>query len=261
MHYNASIRYEVASKFFTAFKQIYPELSFESMGRWEPFKARFDLKRATVEWQKNRSESSNHFGDYAFQGTKPANFYSFVHWFGSGPNQRWADSISVNFSESFWKKDLVQDMSEKVVVLIKALSTLASSLYGRSFTDAEFESKNFRDRVLKDGRVSRESITLTPRQGITDLFWLNYFGRPYVNIFGEQLLKRVQCLQFETVSDGVLLTFARDPFQWDSLDVLASESAAKRELNHGAFFDAEKNFEPNLNIAQELPSHKAPAHA
>ncbi len=253
MSFNNSIRRkETASKFFDHFRSIFPNLEFSSMGQWEPLRKKFDPTTAVEEWVQNRgAQGRSQFGDYIFHGAKPAMFDAFVRWHDTGSNVRWTDSVSVMFSEHFWKRTLVTDMTEKAIRLLKSLSTLARPLYGRGYSSAEFESKDFRERVLKDGRISRESIPLTPRQGIVDLFWLNYFGKPYVSIFGEESLQRVRCLRNERVSDGFLLVFAQDPFRWNEHESLASEKTAKEELDGSAFFDLARDSQPNLEIESE----------
>lgn len=252
MNYNSSIRSgRIAAKFFNLFGSIFPELTFRTMGQWEPLTRHFDLAEATVEWEKNRSVSQSEFGDYIYQGDQPALFYAFVNWFGPGTHKRWADSIAVMLDESFWTKWKAADVTEKSIRLMKALATLGNPLYGRGYHRSEFESKDFRERVLKDGRVSRESFSLTPREGIVDLFWGNYLGKAYVDIFGQQALARVKALLNERVGDGFLLVFARDPFHWNQQEVLAAEKNAIAELNHDAFLDLSRGFQPNLNIQPE----------
>jgi len=254
MDYNSSIRSgRTAAKFFDLFGSIFPELKFRTMGQWEPLTKRFDLTEAAVEWEKNRSVSQSEFGDCIYQGDQPALFYALVNWFGPGTHRTWVDSIAVKLNESFWTKWKAPDVTEKSVRLMKALATLGSPLYGRGYHQSEFESKQFRERVLKDGRVSRESISLTPREGVVDMFWGNYFGKAYVDLFGQQTLARVESLRNERVDAGILLVFAPDPFHWNQQEVLAAEKNAKAELNHDAFLDLSRGFQPNLNIAPEPP--------
>lgn len=45
------------------------------------------------------------------------------------------------------------------------------------------------------------------------VFWLNFFGRPYVDLLGEQRLRSAP--NAEPVGDGVLVAVGDDPRQWD----------------------------------------------
>jgi hypothetical protein len=255
MNYNRSVRAEkVASKFFDLFESLYPKLDFELMGQWEPLKTSFDRARAILEWGKNRSESKNQFGDYVFHGTEPAPFYAFVHWFGDGPNQQWADSISITFDERFWTERLLKDPSLRLLEMMKNLSTIDGPLYGRAFHRSESEAKNYRDRRLPNGLVGRESVSLTPREGIVDLFWANYFGRPYVRIVGEESLRDVECPIKEYAGEGYLIAFSSTPFEWRLPAVHALEERAKAKLDHGIFLDFSSDFRPNLRIKPERSS-------
>src|SRR5438445_344771 len=83
----------------------------------------------------------------------------------------------------------------------------------------EWESKFFTDRILPNGGVSQESISLTPREGLVDLFWVDYFGKPYVDLFGEHSLEKVECLLNEKMGDDFFLAFSKDPIGWNDPSV------------------------------------------
>ena len=255
MYYSDSIRTrETASRFFEIFRSVFPELEFKLMGEWEPLKHTFEMNQAVHEWVENRGGSSRvQFGRYAFSGEHPAPFNAFYSWQGIGTHKRWLDFISVILDEGFWLDRKVPDPSGRSIRMLRDLSAIGNSLYGRIFHSSEFETKDFRERVLKDGSVSRESISLTPREGIVDLFWANYFGKPYVNLFGEDSLGRIECMVNERVDSGFLLVFGVDPFQWKNEKVFSLQRTAKAELDHEAFLDKATDFRPNLKMASETP--------
>ncbi len=255
MYFSDSIRSpEIATRFFELFQSVFSELRFKSMGEWEPLSQTFDTNHAIHEWMENRGGGSRvQFGRYVFSGELPASFYAFSNWQGIGTHRRWLDSISVILDEGLWFDRKIEDPSGRSIRLFKGLSGLGNSLYGRAFHSPEFETKDFRERVLKDGRVSRESISLTPHEGIVDLFWANYFGKPYVDMFGEEPLRRVKCMVNERVGPGSLLIFAPDPFHWKDEEVLSLQKKAKAELDHEAFLDKSRDFRPSLNIGSETP--------
>lgn len=253
MYFRTTIRTrEVASRFFDIFRSIFSELEFKLMGEWEPLRQTFDINQAIEEWVENRGGSSCvQFGRYTFSGEQPAPFHAFSNWQELGTHKRWLDFISIVLDEGFWLDRKLRDPSGRTIRLFKHLSTSGDSLYGRVFHSSEFETKDFRERVLKDGRVSRESISLTPREGIVDLFWANYFGKPYVTLFGEDSLKRIKSTVNEKFDSGFLLVFGSDPFMWEDEKVLSLQMMAKTELDHGAFLDKAADFRPNLRIASE----------
>ena len=253
MYYNVSIRSkETAENFFKLFEAIYPELDFSLMGQWEPLRKSFSFDEAVEEWQRSRSTSDSEFGDYIFYGTTPAQFYAFVNWHGHKAHTRWADGISIMLDESFWISNHIKNPGERAIQMVKALSGLSRALYGRAFHDSEFEAKGFRNRTLPNGHTARESVSLTPREGIVDIFWLNYFGKPYIDIFGERKLKQLRSLSTEQIGAGFLIVTASDPFLWNESEVRRSQQEIKQELDTGAFLDLTKNFKPALTISPEL---------
>ena len=255
MYFGSTIRTrQIASRFFDTFRSIFPELEFKLMGEWEPLKQSFEMNQAINEWMENRGGGSRvQFGRYAFSGEHPGPFHAFSNWQGPGTHKRWLDFIAIILDEGFWLDRKIPNPSERSIELFKRLPTIGDSIYGRVFHSSEFETKGFRERVLKDGRVARESIALSPREGIVDLFWANYFGRPYVSLFGEESLKWIKSTVNERVDSGYLLVFGSDPFRWKDLEVASLQGIAKAELDHGAFLDKLADFRPNLEMASETP--------
>jgi len=259
MYFDSSIRNRsVASHFFSTYGSIFPELEFQLMGQWEPLRERFDRERALLEWEGNRgAPNRGAYGHCIFFGNNPAQFHVIVSWYGLGAHPRWVDSLAVSFEERFWLDGLLKDPMAKTIALLRGLSKLASPLYGRAFHSSEFESKFFRDHILPSGKVSQESISLTPREGLIDLFWVDYFGKRYVNLFGERSLAKVDCLFNEKVGDDFFLAFSKDPFGWNDPAVRTSQDRAKQELNHNAFFEKVTGFRPSLDIG--LSNNAQPA--
>ncbi len=250
MHFNGPIRnIETARKFFDLFKTVYPELEFQFMGQWEPLRKRFAPNDALVEWELNRSASKNPFGDYIFYGKDPAPFYAFVNWHGQRIGSRWADRIAVMFNGSLWRG--LREANARAIRMFKGLASIDDPLYGRGYHQSEFEAKDFKDRPLPNGQVGRESISLTPREGLVDLYWLNYFGRSYVELFGRENLSGLKCKQKERLGGGFLMAFSDNPFQWNDQHTLELETAAKLRLNREAFFDHLRDQRPNLSIGSQ----------
>ncbi len=238
----------VASQFFKIFKSVYPELDFALMDEWEPIRRKFDVGEATIEWERNRGDTEAEYGRYMFFGRKPAEFYAFADWHGKGTHGRWVDNVSVLFDERFWLEGLLRDMSHRAIVLLKELARLGSPLYGTAFSYREAWEKNFVERTLPYGASSREGISLTSKEGVVDLYWANYFGKPYVDIFGLDSLAKVDCFSKEDVGDGVLVVFSSDPVQWADPKTREAQEKAKAILDHGAFFDKSTGLKPNLRL-------------
>ncbi|TMI57808.1 hypothetical protein E6H14_06500 [Candidatus Bathyarchaeota archaeon] len=248
--YDTSIRSSAtARKFFENFESLYPELEFRLMGQWEPLKEKYSLERAIALWQENKAAPSRgQYGDSIFHGKVPAPFYVISRWFGTGTHPGWSDTISVMLHETFWTQEKLQDPSGRAVELMKELAVLSTPLYGRGYAQSEFNAKDYHERTLPDGGVSRESVTLTPPDGLVDLYWMNYFGKPYVRILGKETLAEIKSTVSERVGEGYLLVLSPDPFRWNEPETRALQKAARAVMNPEVFLDHSKSFEPRLNI-------------
>lgn len=66
------------------------------------------------------------------------------------------------------------------------------------------------------------------------VFWLNFFGRPYVNLLGEQRLWSTP--NAEPVGEGVLVAVGDDPRQWDDPAAASLEQKLRDHLGTELFF-------------------------
>ena len=139
MEFVGSIRSSaIASQFFERFKSIFPEFELTLMGEWEPLKKKFDLSEACIEWERNRGGTEADYGHHIFYGRKPAPFYVLTNWHGKGTHKRWHDAIAVMFDQDLWRERKISDMSQRAMALLRELSLLSASLYGKIFTRSEF---------------------------------------------------------------------------------------------------------------------------
>jgi hypothetical protein len=76
-----------------------------------------------------------------------------------------------------------------------------------------------------------------PPDALIDVFWLNYFGRPYVDLFGREQLLASPALWVRDLGEGAALAIADSP--WESSTPAAQHRAEdiKRFLGQDAFLD------------------------
>jgi hypothetical protein len=243
MNFNSSIRSrQTAQKFFDFFQDLFPELLFHSMGETEPPKNRFDPVRAVTEWES--------VWDCIFHGKRPAPFYVLPHWLRPSAHPRWTESVSVVFDEKFWLGAKISAMSERALTLLKKLATLGLPIEGSAHMWSEFEEKGFVKRTLPNGLVSTESVSLTSREGLKDIFWANFFGKPYTDIFGFESFEKLECPIKERTAEGFLLAYGTSPLDWKLQQVRIMQERDKGILNHGAFLDKKTGLKPNLKIGR-----------
>src|SRR6266540_1627616 len=240
---------DAATRFFDNFASIYPELNFELMGEiLTSERERFDRTKAIDEWQHDRGSRGVVHGYYQFEGKSPARFYASVVWHGQGTHKVWSDGIAVWFDDSFWAEKKIEEPSSKAVRLLELLTTLGSPMYGRAYHWSEFEEKGFTTPKPPSSQILKHTISLRPREGLEDIFWANYFGKPYVDIFGADTLRGVESSSKKAVGDGYLIVFGNSPFDWKRPAVRAMQDRAKQRLDHDAFFDRDRRIKPSLNL-------------
>ena len=101
---------------------------------------------------------------------------------------------------------------------------------------------------MPGGGGSRETISLSPSEGIVDLYSTNYFGMPYIHIFGEDQIGKIDWVIKEKVGEGVLFTFSPDPLLWADEKIRRAQERTKAFLNHGAFYGKITGFKPDLGL-------------
>jgi hypothetical protein len=68
------------------------------------------------------------------------------------------------------------------------------------------------------------------------VFWLNFFGRRYRDLFGEDRLRSTPASWVGVVDDGVLVGLGLEPSRWDTPEYAAAEQRVRDHLGPEAFF-------------------------
>jgi hypothetical protein len=76
-----------------------------------------------------------------------------------------------------------------------------------------------------------------PPDALLDVFWLNYFGRPYVDLFGREQLLAAPALWVRDLGEGVTLAIAESPWESATPASLRRAQDIKRFLGQDAFLD------------------------
>jgi len=76
-----------------------------------------------------------------------------------------------------------------------------------------------------------------PPEALTDVFWLNYFGRPYVDLFGRETLLGAPALWVRDLAEGVALSIAETPWESSAPAALRRARDIKKALGADAFLD------------------------
>jgi hypothetical protein len=105
-------------------------------------------------------------------------------------------------------------------------------------TDADYANKNRRVEIKRWG-TSERFVGDDPEKGLPWLYWMNVFGKLYVDWFRAGLVYRIPATVNEFRADGsVLLQFSDTPEASESQAALAMQKAARDILGDDAFFDS-----------------------
>jgi hypothetical protein len=105
-----------------------------------------------------------------------------------------------------------------------------------TWTDAVYAN------VYYSGQAHRRVTQMTPLQRLEQAYWLNFFGQPYIDMFGRERLLSAPCYGVEEFEGrGVLLQAAA---RFDSADMINSDRT---------LIDLEEYLEPNAFAGRGYP--------
>ena len=115
---------------------------------------------------------------------------------------------------------------------------LVSSLpvrYGRANLNAEFDAKN----LISDAEGLR-AVGVKLDVSLPGLYWLNYFGEPYVKLIGEDRLLSAPAYEVKRVGGGVLIALDASPLNWQLAPYKDREEEMIDHLGRGFFFSKDE---------------------
>jgi hypothetical protein len=124
---------------------------------------------------------------------------------------------------SEWTKDFFEEAVSDLPVV-----------YGRAHLVEEFEAKNHEEivEIGCDGSTTKsvQSVGIFLQESLPGLYWLNYFGAPYVWLMGEDRLLSAPAYEAKKVGSGVLIALDVSPLDWQS--GAAYKECEEQTLNH-----------------------------
>jgi hypothetical protein len=117
----------------------------------------------------------------------------------------------------------------------RALPAALPVRYGLGHLADEFEAKNI-ERT--SGSVRALGVRLS--KSLPGLYWLNYFGPPYVRLIGEERLLTTPAPDVRRAGDGVFLALDTDPANWKLPTYHEKERDAIDHIGREFFFSREQ---------------------
>jgi hypothetical protein len=103
--------------------------------------------------------------------------------------------------------------------------------YGNARTSEEYDAKN-----MVDDETGAYAIGANVNKAIPGLYWLNYFGGPYVDLIGRERLLSAPAYDVKPVGDGVLIALDSSAESWQSEPYVEREQAVINHLGPQYFF-------------------------
>lgn len=116
----------------------------------------------------------------------------------------------------------------------EAFEAIAARLpirYANAYVDEEYRAKNMIDDETGVRAIGARITRATP-----GLYWLNFFGRPYVDLIGRECLLSAPACEVKAVDDGVLIALDSSADAWATAAYQQREQAVIEHLGKQYFF-------------------------
>jgi hypothetical protein len=119
--------------------------------------------------------------------------------------------------------------------ILKAISVRYATVH----LSEEWDSKN----LINDEQGTR-AVGVKLDVSLPGLYWLNYFGRPYLDLIGEDRLLSAPALSARTLGNGVLVALDKSPVNWQTRAYREREEATIIHIGSDYFFLRDKAYRP-----------------
>jgi hypothetical protein len=110
-----------------------------------------------------------------------------------------------------------------------------SPVHGHAEFHEEYDAKNM---VHDDGGT--RAVGVNVRRHLPGLYWLNFFGRPYCELVGEERILGAPAEEARRVDAGVLVALDESPANWNSDSYKSVEDRVRSHLGEEFFFSKEQ---------------------
>jgi len=104
-------------------------------------------------------------------------------------------------------------------------------MYGFAYCNGEYYSKNM------DTTKGYAAIGQDPSRHLPGLYWINFFGEPYVGLIGKKCLMTTPGSVIKETKNGVLVQFGNEPLSWRTHEYKSAVEDALEHIGRRYFFD------------------------
>ncbi len=124
-----------------------------------------------------------------------------------------------------------------------------TAVHGYGAMEEEYVAKN----MAPSSGGGRRAIGLDHSKALPGLYWLNFFGPPYVALLGRERLPTAPAYRVAPAGAGIVLQLAEEPQAWASAAYREREGAVLAHLGPAYFFDRRDPDRPTVAPAFGLP--------
>jgi len=144
------------------------------------------------------------------------------------------------------ERDAAAWLSELFIELCRE----TSPAWGSARDDREYWAKVMADSPAVSA-IGRDFGKYLP-----GLFWMNFFGKPYVELIGKSRLAGAPSFSMQEIDEGVCLKLYEDPFKWSEPLNRKAEEKALRHIGVQHFFERENHAQESMSPwAKETSKH------
>ena len=103
-------------------------------------------------------------------------------------------------------------------------------MYGFAYCNGEYYSKNM--DINRGG-----AIGIDPSKYLPGLYWINFFGEPYVELIGKKRLMTIPDAITKELPTGVIVQFGTNPHAWNTSEYITAIEKALDHIGRQYFFD------------------------
>jgi len=124
-----------------------------------------------------------------------------------------------------------QTVAEWAPRMFEALTIHLPVRYARACTNTEYAAKNMVDDEEGTWAIGADLLDAIP-----GIYWLNFFGPPYVDLIGRERLLSAPAHEVKTAGAGVLVALDSSPVAWKNADYRQRERDVVAHLGEQFFF-------------------------
>jgi hypothetical protein len=194
---------------------------------------------ATFQALSDSSPPAKHpreFGSALLRGRGPGTsgvelsvgFDAYVPAMPMGDKWLWSNNVRASVSVAKVNGTIA---AEWITEMLRDLAGHPSLLWGAAYVDKEFRASN-----LHDGPDGTWAIGRDVRRHLPGVFWLNVFGKPYLDLIGEDNLHAAAAVaDVDSIDGNAFIRAYADPARWN--EAADQRKRLRAALGDDLFFD------------------------